>query len=101
MPERVTKDQDEFIEFRIPESISWVNLKPAITSHFSGTIPDKLEPHLIEWAVIRGQAKDRLITKEQFDKVMRGYSVEHEEYFENDLFSGAIRIITSRLPVAA
>lgn len=97
MTERPKKSFDKFVEYRVSDSPSWSSLSPQIISHFNGTIPSNFEPHLIEWAVIKGQARDGLITKEQMNDIIIGFSNAHARLLSNSLFSGAIRIITSKM----
>ena len=100
MAERAKKSQDGSIEYRVPTSPSWELIRPLMTSHFKGIIPQDLEPHLIEWTVIRGQAKEGSLNKEQFDQVMHEYFDQHSKLFEDSKFSGAVKLITNRFSTA-
>lgn len=56
-----------------------------------------LEPHLVEWMVVRYKHANREINTNELNELTRKFSVGHDELFDNSLFVSSIKLITEKI----
>jgi hypothetical protein len=98
MIERIVEDNDPFANLRDGNNLLWLKFKQRIEALYPDRkIPEENEKHLNEFFVYRDRLYNEVGFQGDLITFNKEFSNYHDPFFEDPLFSNAIKMITEAM----